>query len=289
MIRNFVKFFHAISPFLDCSLQASNRRLCSLNFVCTKLKELASLSRLSDLPHLVKTTGSCSSKHVTIRQKLEFTRVRQVYGEPLLLCRTASLLPGVPASNIAVSNQHHVSLYKYCPFYRGGHSRVKTMPRRPKAPTEAVPAPQTLPPTAAGAPTPSSPRRTGRNHRLPRRYRQRPRQEVNAGEYFDISQVSSDSSSCSSDDETEPRNAGPRPPRQAQLATNPTNTAVNTAVTDPLATGRSGKAQNVAYDIRHFFRKEAEQTVCLPCELVVSFPNDSTCFADVLHVLGNLL
>jgi len=48
-----------------------------------------------------------------------------------------------------------------------------------------------------------------------------------------------------------------------------TTLAVNTAQTDPFTTSQSEtqeRSQNTAFDIRHFFRKETEQTVCLPCE-----------------------
>ncbi|KAG6379804.1 hypothetical protein JVT61DRAFT_10349 [Boletus reticuloceps] len=45
--------------------------------------------------------------------------------------------------------------------------------------------------------------------------------------------------------------------------------AVNTTRTDPLATSNldaQTRSRTIAFDIHHFFRKEAERTTCIPCD-----------------------
>ena len=119
-------------------------------------------------------------------------------------------------------------------------------------------------PVAACTPTPNA--WPLRNPRLPQCYHNGDaEQDSDIGEYIDIH---GNSDGTSDDSQLE---QGP------QHTTSPTTTAINTATTDPLATGQSSqsrpiwKAKNVAYDICHFFRREKERTTCLPCEWVCLF------------------
>lgn len=98
--------------------------------------------------------------------------------------------------------------------------------------------------------------RPARQRRAPVRYRG-PDDNSDA-ESFDIHRDSPPPGASDSDD---------------QATTRATDTAatliVDTSQSVPsntTATSQSGKSRNVAHDTRHFFRKEKERTVCLPCE-----------------------
>lgn len=107
--------------------------------------------------------------------------------------------------------------------------------------------------------------RPARQRRAPTRY-QGPGVGDDEGEVFDLNNVSGDSDESDSAPSPQALAARRGPPRGADTET---SLATNTARTDPLATSQSetrGRTQNIAFDIRHFFRKEDERTVCLPCE-----------------------
>lgn len=102
--------------------------------------------------------------------------------------------------------------------------------------------------------------RPARQRRPPTRY-QGPNTD---GEYFDLNLppgASDDSDSESTRQVPDVNNTTATQRLTADLA-------LNTARTDPLGTSRteSGKSQTIAFDIRHFFRKESERTVCTACE-----------------------
>jgi hypothetical protein len=95
--------------------------------------------------------------------------------------------------------------------------------------------------------------RPTRSRQLPTCFRESATQWDGDGEYIDpnpldesTSESSDDASQCAGD--------------------NHTTGTLATAITDPLVTNHSSKGGNVAYDIHHFFRKEQNATVCLPCE-----------------------
>lgn len=129
-------------------------------------------------------------------------------------------------------------------------------------------------PTIMNAPEMAPPNpRPARQHRAPLRYRDNA-QDSDTEENFDINAGSqSDSSDDAEDASPAVQDRGSRPPSA-------TTTAVNTALTDSLATGQSGQDQpsarptkSTAHDVAHFFRKEIDPKtrkvttrICLPCE-----------------------
>jgi hypothetical protein len=127
-------------------------------------------------------------------------------------------------------------------------------------PTPGAPQPATAAPPDINRPT--------RNHRVPRRYcRPTHANAEGSGEEFDLNVVSDDGDPS---DEAEDNGSDSRRrhvPNAQATAVNTATTAVTTT-TDPLGTGHSQSARkkNVAYDIRHFFRKEKDHTICSPCE-----------------------
>jgi len=112
--------------------------------------------------------------------------------------------------------------------------------------------------------TPAPQARPLHNLCLPQRYHNgNTEQDIDTGETREYIDIHGDSDDASNDLQLE---QGP------QHTTSPTTTAINTAITDLLATGQSSqsgpirKAKNITYDIHHFFRRGKERTLCLPCE-----------------------
>ena len=147
---------------------------------------------------------------------------------------------------------------------RQRHLRAKS-PEQPPAPAAPVaPAVPVAPEAPMAAHTPAPQARPLRNLCLPQRYHNgNTEQDTDTGETGEYIDIHGDSDDASDDSQLE---QGPR------RTMSPTTTAVNTAITDPLATGQSSqsgpirKAKNVTYDIHHFFRRGKERTLCLPCE-----------------------